>query len=108
MGILEARLREKNQVTDKDYFQLPKAFSRKKMYDVLEALKQDGYSIYDLIIDGKKLHLARIQEFEIYFNNNEAVCAVSDYNRVEMKSFPVAIEGNCSVGTTPLSTWLHI
>ena len=106
--MLEERLKEKNNVKDKDYFHLPNAFSKKKMYDVLEALKHEGYSIFDLLIDGKMLHLARKYELEIYFNNTEAVCAVSDYSSVDMKSFPINIEGTCILGIMPQSTWLHI
>lgn len=104
---LKEKLKSLNNVEEKDYLHLPSAFSLKKMYDVIDSLKKAGFKVFDLPSD-KNTHLARKNEMEIYFNNEEAVCTVTDYGETAMQSFPLALEGNCSVGSQPNYLWLNI
>lgn len=111
MKTLEEILAGKNQFSTKAYMEtmkLPSAFSAKKVYDVVEALKKAGYKVFDVLVGGRMVHMARQNEVEIYFDNNQAVYTTTDYGHTDAKTYSLALEGACITGMVPQALWINV
>jgi len=98
----------KNNMREKEYPKLPHAFSKKTVKGVIGALMKEGYEVYDVMIGGQMLNMARRQEVEIYFDNRNAIYAASDYDEIEWKSFPLSLIGTYHTHNIPKALWCHV
>lgn len=101
-------LKEKNNMSIMSYPRLPEAFAKHTMKDVVEGLLKDGYDVYDVVVDGKTINMARHATVEIYFNNQEAVFASIDYGRCEGRAFPISLIGTFHTHRVPQALWCNI
>lgn len=101
-------IKKKNNMEAKNYPTLPNAFLGNTIKEVAIGLVQAGYDVYSVVVEGKKVNMARKNEVEIYFDNSEAIYTYSDYGNVEGKVFPLSLDGTCYQCSAPRRLWCRI
>lgn len=101
-------LKVKNNITLKKWPTLPDAFKNTEMEKVVAGLIEEGWEVYDVVVAGTPVHLARKTINEIFFDNHQAVFASSDYGEFQGRTFELNISGSYKTHKAPERYWCAV